>query len=596
VIALAASIAALAVGPLLASLGAVKARARAALDSFVAVTIAGVVLLHMVPRAFELAGWPALAVAGVGALAPWLMRWRSGERHRLALPLGISALAIHALLDGAALGHTAPAMGEASLIVTAGVVLHRIPVGLAIWSWLSRGRGQGAALGALALIAAASTIGFVAGEELAATLAGREAGLAQALLAGALLHLAWPAAPKQPADEASGSLAAASGLGALAGLLVLSALWGSSSVAAMEGARQIADSFVTLALTMAPALLIAYVVAGLLYAALPSVPYGWFGRGSRPAQALRGTLLGLPLSICSCGVVPVYRALISRAIPPAAALAFLVAAPEIGIASIIVSASLLGSDFTAIRVTVSAMAAIGVALIVARLLPRPAPADHGGNTTVASTQSLSQRVIGGLRHGLTDVVDHTAPWILVGLASAALVKPLLGAGSLTSLPSGLDVVVFAALGMPAYVCASGATPLAAVLVASGLSPGAALAFLLCGPATNITTLGVLARLHGRRAALAFAAAMAGIAIGCGLAVNALVGSIELPALDAAGHASASLLGIVSLALVTALIAASLLRRGLRLFLSPLTGSDEHHAHDHACGHGPQHGRGCCGHG
>ncbi len=371
-----------------------------------------------------------------------------------------------------------------------------------------------------------------------------------------------------------------------------------SSTAVLTAAREVAAGFGHLALAIAPALLLAYIVAGVLHAALPSVPSSWFGRGSRPGQALRGTVLGLPLSICSCGVVPVYRALTERAVPPAAALAFLVAAPEIGIASIIVSVSLLGSEFTAIRVGVSAVAAIGVAVTVARLLPTPVAQDRISRASAGWSASWSRRLRLGLRHGLTEVVDHTAPWILVGLAIAALVKPLLGADTLASLPHGLDVVVFAALGMPAYVCASGATPLAAVLIASGLSPGAALAFLLCGPATNITTLGVLAQLHARRAALAFATAMASIAIAGGLAVNALVGTLEVPALGETAHGHGGLLAVLSLALVSALIIASMLRLGIRGFLSILTGS-------HGAGHGhapvrrhASHGHGhtsCCRH-
>jgi hypothetical protein len=99
------------------------------------------------------------------------------------------------------------------------------------------------------------------------------------------------------------------------------------------------------------------------------------------------------------------------------------------------------------------------------------------------------------------------------------------------MPGGLEVIGFALLGLPTYVCASGATPFVAVLLASGVSPGAALAFLLTGPATNLTTVGVLSTLHGRRVALTFALAMIAIAVGLGYLVNALLpsaGAIPTP--------------------------------------------------------------------
>src|SRR5262249_2353500 len=145
----------------------------------------------------------------------------------------------------------------------------------------------------------------------------------------------------------------------------------------------------------------------------------------------------------------------------------------------------------------------------------------------------------GLRYGLVEVVDHVGPWLVAGLAVAALIEPLLAAPWLTHLPWGLDVLLFTLLGMPAYVCASGAPPLAAVLIANGVSPGAAIAFLLSGPGTNVTCFGVLSKLHGRRVAAFFGAAMVVVGMIVGLGVNLLVerGAVAVPTL-AHEHGSA----------------------------------------------------------
>ena len=120
-----------------------------------------------------------------------------------------------------------------------------------------------------------------------------------------------------------------------------------------------------------------------------------------------------------------------------------------------------------------------------------------------------------------DVLDETGPWIVFGLAVAALMAAELDLSGLASLPNSIQLPLFALIGLPVYVCASGATPLVAVLIALGVSPGAALVFLLTGPATNVTTFGVLTKLHGRAVAIGFAASVVLGALVTGAVVNQL---------------------------------------------------------------------------
>ena len=114
--------------------------------------------------------------------------------------------------------------------------------------------------------------------------------------------------------------------------------------------------------------------------------------------------------------------------------------------------------------------------------------------------------------------------------------------------------------MPVYVCASGATPLVAILIYKGVSPGAALAFLLTGPATNVTTFGILTQLHGRRIALAFGAGIACLAVLAGHVVNAWGPALPGTPLHHA-HSSSTGLQEISLAALALMVASSLLRRG-----------------------------------
>jgi len=135
----------------------------------------------------------------------------------------------------------------------------------------------------------------------------------------------------------------------------------------------------------------------------------------------------------------------------------------------------------------------------------------------------------------------------------------------------MDVPLFALLGIPMYVCASGATPLAAVLIHKGVSPGAAIAFLLTGPATNITTFGVLSRLHGRKAAWVAGITMTIAAIMLGLITNVYLGiRVDRPLHDLAFH-DATLFQSGCAAVLVVLFAYSVFRRGPRGVLGEVFG-------------------------
>ncbi|MEZ4468125.1 MAG: permease [bacterium] len=330
----------------------------------------------------------------------------------------------------------------------------------------------------------------------------------------------------------------------------------------------IGEAFVGLALESAPALVLALVGAGLLRAFLHPATMGWLSRGGPSAQAARGMAFGLPLPVCSCGVLPLYEGLVIAGAPATAGLAFLVATPELGLDAVLISLPLLGGELTVARVAAAAVLAFVVARVLGpRLGGRFA---RGAAPTPMPRAPLMERLRLGFRFGAAELVDHTLPWILLGLAIAAVAGPLLADAGLARLPAGLDVPLFALLGIPLYVCASGATPLAAVLIHQGISPGAALAFLLTGPATNVTTFGVLGRLHGRGAALLFGLVTCGLAVGLGYAVNLVASPGSVPVITAPTPEEAGLLRPICLAILGALFLASLVRQGPRGVLGQIT--------------------------
>jgi len=228
--------------------------------------------------------------------------------------------------------------------------------------------------------------------------------------------------------------------------------------------------------------------------------------------------------------------------------------------------------------------------VVGRLAGPPRHANLGAEEQSGPT-SLGGRVLLAIRTGYGEMFDATLPWVLVGLGLAALLDPILATpGSwLRSIPPGAEVAFFALLGMPAYVCASGATPLVAVLLAHGVSPGAGIAFLLTGPATNITTFGVLRELHGGKMAFAFAGTMAVAAIAVGHLTNLALGGTVVVPIPRTDLSAASWLNQASLALLAGLTLLSLLRQGPRTFISHIISADDS-AEGEACSQGGS----CCG--
>lgn len=333
------------------------------------------------------------------------------------------------------------------------------------------------------------------------------------------------------------------------------------------------QTFSVLLVESAPALLLGYALAGMVPFLLTVSRTTALGRGSKLTQSLRGVAFGLPLPVCSCGVLPLYESLIRRGAPPVAAMAFFVATPELGLDAVLLSVPLLGTSLTVARVVAAFLVAVLVALMVGWRASVPAVASDDVREA-AEEQPLGVRIRAGLRFGFVEVFDHTMPWIALGLIIAAVAEPLLSHGAIGAIPAALQVPLAALIGVPVYVCASGATPVAALAIHKGLSTGAAMAFLIAGPATNVTTFGVLARLHGRRMAFVFGITVTALAVLAGWIVDGL-GISAAPVLEA--HASVdhhgAWLGWLSVVGLSLLVVASLVRQGprgaLRQILEPI---------------------------
>ena len=568
---------ALAAGPGLSLLSARTRIVRPILRGFVLVSLGALVLFHVLPEAVVVSGWVALPVAMTGLVGPGIVerlvqgasRWTRLWSERLAAV----GLALHAVLDGAALAAASSGSAlESSGELAAAIIIHRVPVSLFLWWMVSRRHGYSAAALLLVSLGALTVAGSALGGLILNDSGASALGLVSAALSGLLLHVLFT---ERPGPEGHGSPQLETLGGGAALVLVASTLAGSPAVVAYL------ERLGRIGLETAPALVLGFLLAGLVAVFLPQGSVAWAARGGHVAQTLRGVVFGLPLPICSCGVVPVYRSLIRRGLPPASGLAFLVATPELGIESVLLSLPLLGPEFTAARLGAAFVGATVVGLWVGRSVPGSALAQSASDIPRPPPRFSTSSVRRAFDFGFGEVVAHTGPWIVVGLALAALVSPDILTPGLNWLPPGADVPLLALAGMPIYVCATGATPLAAAFVAAGVSPGAALAFLLSGPATNLTTFGVLARMHGIKTAVRFAGCLLAVSTTLGWALNlAWPKGPGVPSPLLFGEEPGLLQYVCAVVLLVSL-GAALLRRGPTGLIQSLWTVEEH---DHDCGH------------
>jgi uncharacterized membrane protein YraQ (UPF0718 family)/copper chaperone CopZ len=272
-------------------------------------------------------------------------------------------------------------------------------------------------------------------------------------------------------------------------------------------------------LELAPWLLLGAAIGGLLHVALPPsfLRRQLSGRGG----VLKAVALGVPLPLCSCGVIPVGLQLKKSGASDGAVVAFLTSTPQTGADSILVSASMLGWPFAIFKVFSAAVTGIvggwltdgsaksAIATLPVVELPPPPPAN---------------RLAAFVSHSL-ELLQSIWGWLVFGIVVSAAITAFMPQDALAGLATygGLAAMgVTLVISVPLYVCATASVPIAAALVASGLPAGAALVFLMAGPATNVATLGAVYRTLGRRPLAIYLATIIVGSIVCGWAFQFVI--------------------------------------------------------------------------
>lgn len=271
------------------------------------------------------------------------------------------------------------------------------------------------------------------------------------------------------------------------------------------------DFWVTLT-AMSPYLLFGFAIAGVLSVLIsPAFVETYLGsRGFWPV--VKASLFGVPLPLCSCGVIPVTVSLRKHGASRGASVSFLLSTPQTGVDSFLVTWSLLGPVFAIFRPLIAFVTGLvgGIAVQVVTDNSKEVAEEQTDETKcqdACCTQPHVPKIIRIVRYAFITLPEDIGRPMLAGIFIAALIAAFVPEDFVIK---GVDTVgpfgtmlIMMALGIPVYVCATASVPLAAIMIAKGISPGAVLVFLMTGPATNAAAFATIWKIMGGRTAIVY---------------------------------------------------------------------------------------------
>jgi uncharacterized membrane protein YraQ (UPF0718 family) len=619
-IAVVVALLAIAVGTLLGLLPGSSPRAAGPFRTGAMVTSIAVVLGQLLPESLSHIGMWGLCAFVIGYVAPraaeraatWMRKPACSHEDAmctdLGLELGYVGLLLHSVGDGVGLALYAGPLhaGHGHYDVMFAIAGHTVPVAALVALAFKTHRGTKNAVLRAVGVAAATLLGMVGASALSVPLLVRIEPWLTAVVSGLLLHIVthgWAAEGKPTfASRVMDFVAIAAGVALVA--------VGGHSHAGDHGhgghghgehtlRSAMGEALLELGLETAPMLLLGLAIAALLQTQGARIPARVLSGGSRLGQTLRGALVGAPLPVCACGILPVAHGLKQKGAAAAFVVTFLLATPELGVDTLALSVRFLGWPLSLARL----FGGLAVAMIAGYVLAWARDREHAklhahahshdhahphsdapavsSERPFAAEQVEQRPFLRQVFGHFDELLYHVGAWTLVGLLAAAYLQATVSDGSLSLLSvAGADVLLVSVLAIPSYVCAASATPLAAVLLAKGVSQGAVLTGLLLGPATNVATIAWLRAAYGARATT----------FGLGALILttwllALLANLFLPTpiveLSAHTHEHGWFAYLCVVALVLLLVRA-VWRNGLRVWLGSLGESIGHdHKHDHA---------------
>jgi hypothetical protein len=300
---------------------------------------------------------------------------------------------------------------------------------------------------------------------------------------------------------------------------------------------------------MAPYLLFGFFVAGLMTLLIPPEMVETHLGGRKLWPVLKAAAFGVPLPLCSCGVIPVAASLRRHGAGRGATTAFLLSTPQTGVDSILVTWSLLGPLFAILRPIAALVLGVAGGALVSWFVPEGENASGApsGSTPrcegeCCSATAQGNKFVRAMRYGFLNLPADIGKALVIGLLIAAAImtfvppntlQPYLGRGI-------LPMVVMMLIGIPMYVCATASIPMAAAFMAAGVSQGAALVFLMTGPASNAASIATIWKTMGRRTAILYLVTVGVGSLTFGILIDAFGPLPLVPNIAASAHEHASM--------------------------------------------------------
>lgn len=272
---------------------------------------------------------------------------------------------------------------------------------------------------------------------------------------------------------------------------------------------------------MAPYLLLGFLIAGVLHVFVPQGFYRKYLSKDNKFAVLWAALLGIPLPLCSCGVIPTAVGLRNEKASKGAVASFLIATPQTGIDSILATFSLLGLGFAIVRPVAALVTGVCGGLLVARLVREDGAGDD--EAPAACRVQRGSKLWRVLRYAYFDMIQDIGGRLVLGLLIAALIQVAVPDEFFLNFGSQplLQMLVILVVAVPMYICSTGSIPVAAALMMKGLSPGAALVMLMAGPTVNFASILVIRKALGRRFTWIYLGVIMVFSVLFGLLVNAI---------------------------------------------------------------------------
>ncbi|OYP53909.1 hypothetical protein CIK99_14720 [Prevotella sp. P5-92] len=284
---------------------------------------------------------------------------------------------------------------------------------------------------------------------------------------------------------------------------------------------------------MSPYLLLGFFFAGVMHAFIPGMVYNRYLGGKGFKSVFYGALFGIPLPLCSCGVLPTAMSLRKQGASKGATASFLISTPETGVDSIIATYSVLGLPFAVIRPVAAFCNAIMGGWLINKFGDKDevVPVDASAKTCCChhkQEETHHEGFLGkmreALRFGFVEMIEDIGKWLVIGLVIAGLITVFVP-DEFFALFRGntqLSMLLVLCIAIPMYICATGSIPIAVALMMKGLTPGAALVLLMAGPACNMASILVINKTLGRKSLVLYLVSIITMAILWGHVVDYLL--------------------------------------------------------------------------